>query len=211
MSETSKAKAEPTNHPTLIKTRLDSIAANVGAPSEDEKAQSALEIKEEIMAGLLIISPNQKRFGLLKRDIQNSYLKGQDDYLKTFEDAKRLLSNWKAHQTNNYEKPLPRSDGVAFIQSGDKPDGDKATTTAGKQKKTNSKDESHCYNSECPEEQRAELARNERNMLMNVQAEMDMEDGVSLLNVMLLNRSNGLSDDRLYLDNCYTVTAGKNK
>ena len=48
------------------------------------------------MAGLLISSANQKRFGLLKRDLQNSYLKGQDEYPKTVEDAKRLLSNWKA-------------------------------------------------------------------------------------------------------------------
>jgi len=109
---------------------------NAGAPSEDEK--------DEFMAGLMISSANQKRFGLLKRDLQNTYLKGQDDYPKTFEDIVRLLSNWKALQSNSYVKPPPRSDGVAFIQSGGKPDGEKTTTK--KEKKTNSKGELHCYN-----------------------------------------------------------------
>jgi len=63
------------------------------------------------------------------------------------------------------------------------------------------------------DEQRVELAGNERKMLMNVREEIDKEDGVSLLNVTLLqrkNKRNGLSDDRLYLDNCSTVTAVKN-
>ena len=95
-----------------------------------------------------------------------------------------------------------------------------------KQKKTNSKGESHCFNcgaadhwsSECPhdrmtDEQRAELAAGERKMLMNIGEEIeDGQEGVQLLNVMLLNNgNNGLSDDRLYLDNCSTVTAVKNK
>jgi len=47
------------------------------------------------------------------------------------------------------------------------------------------------------DEQRGQLAGNERKMLMNVQEEMDKQDGVSLLNVILLNRRNGLADDRL--------------
>ena len=60
------------------------------------------------------------------------------------------------------------------------------------------------------DEQRVELAGNERKMLMNVQEE-DKQEGASLLNVMLLNKRNVLSDDRLYLDNCSTVTAMKKK
>ena len=47
------------------------------------------------------------------------------------------------------------------------------------------------------DEQRGQLAGNERKMLMNVQMEMDKQVEVSLLNVILLNRRNGLSDDRL--------------
>jgi len=35
---------------------------------------------------------------------------------------------------------------------------------------------------------------------MNIQEEMEEHDGVNMLNVMLLNRMNGLTDDRLYLD-----------
>ena len=137
---------------------------------------------------------------------------------------KRLLSNWKAPQTNNYVRHHARSDRVAFIQSSGTSDGDKTKAAAVKQNKTNSKGESHCYDcrdndhwsSECPhdkmmDDQRAELAGNKGEMLMNVQREMEEHDEVSLLNVMLLNRKNVLSDDRLYLDNCYTVTAVKNK
>jgi len=110
------------------------------------KDQAELKIREEFMAGLLVSSVNQKRFGLLKRDLQNTYLKGQDDYSKTFEDAKMILSNWKATQTNKYVRPPAQSDGVAFIQSGGKSDGDKTTAVAVKQKKINRKGESHCYN-----------------------------------------------------------------
>ena len=75
--------------------KVEDIRAGTTATSA-EKTKAKLEIKEEFMAGLLISSANQKRFGLLKRDLQNSYLKGQDEYPKTVEDAKRLLSNWKA-------------------------------------------------------------------------------------------------------------------
>ena len=102
-------------------------------------------------------------------------------------------------------KPPPRSNGVAFIQLGGKPDGEKTTTTTTtttttkKEKKTNIKGESHCYNcresdhwsSECPQdkmsdEQRAELAGNKHRMLMNIQEEIDEEDRVSLFNMTLL-------------------------
>lgn len=66
------------------------------------------------------------------------------------------------------------------------------------------------------DEQRAELAADKRKMLMHMEEEIyDQEDVVSLMNVMLLNnkinKRNGLSDDRLYLTNCSTVTAVKNK
>ena len=62
------------------------------AQQQMRKNKAELEIKDEFMAGFVISSANQRRFGLLKRDIQNTY-KGQDDYPKTFEEAKRLLSN----------------------------------------------------------------------------------------------------------------------
>ena len=54
-------------------------------------------------------------------------------------------------------------------------------------------------------------------MLMNVEEEMNDEiEGLRMMSVMMLSsepgvRRNGLSDDRLYLDNCSTVTAVKNK
>ena len=76
--------------------------------------------------------------------------------------------------------------------------------------------------SECPldrmtDEQRAELASGERKMLMNVEEEMEQEEGVNMMSIMLLNKTakplqrNGLSDDRLYLNNYSTVIAVKNK
>jgi hypothetical protein len=69
-------KAAPAHHPQLIKMRLDEIASDPLAPSDNEKTRAESEIKEEFMAGLMISSANQKRFGILKRDLQNSYLKG---------------------------------------------------------------------------------------------------------------------------------------
>ena len=59
-------KAEPAYHPKLVKARLDEIATSAYQPTADEKAQAELEIKEEFIAGLVISSANQKRFGLLK-------------------------------------------------------------------------------------------------------------------------------------------------
>jgi len=143
-------KAEPVSYPKLVQARLDEIAVNIALPSADEKSKTELEIKDEFMAGLVISSANQKRFGILKRDLQNAYLKGQDDYPKTFEEANRLLSNWKAPQTSAFVRPPARSGGVAFIQSGGKAESnpkDKAGKPApAPEKKTNSKGESHCYN-----------------------------------------------------------------
>jgi len=65
--------------------------------------------------------------------------------------------------------------------------------------------------------QRAQLAAGTRKMLMNVEEEMEEEnESVNMMSVMMLSseagvRRNGPSDDRLYLDNCSTVTAMKNK
>ena len=67
--------------------------------------------------------------------------------------------------------------------------------------------------------QRAQLAAGEHKMLMNVEEEMEEQEGVNMMSVMMLSnggsehgvRRNGLSDDRLYLDNRSTVTAVKNK
>ena len=108
-------QAEPANHPKLIKARLEDLMVGTTA-TLGEKTKAELQIKDEFMTGLLISSANQKRFGLLKRDLQNFYLKGQDDYPKTFEEAKRLLSNWKAPQSNAFIRPPSRNDGVTFNQ-----------------------------------------------------------------------------------------------
>ena len=72
-------QTEPSNHPKLIEVSVEDIRAGTTATSA-EKTKAKLEIKEEFMAGLLTSSANQKWFGLLKRDLQNLYLKGQDDY-----------------------------------------------------------------------------------------------------------------------------------
>ena len=80
-------KAKPAYHPQLVKVKCNEITSNTtaGRQTTDVKAQAEQEIKEEFMVGLMISSANRNRFGILKRDLQNSYLKGQDDYPKTFE------------------------------------------------------------------------------------------------------------------------------
>ena len=118
---------------------------------------------------------------------------------------------------------------MAFIQSSNKASSSGSGKSTSAKKKTNSKGESHCFNcgaddhwsSECPhdkmsDEQRSEIADGELKMLMNVEEEMEEEEeGVNMMSVMMFNngnsstgvRRNTLSDDRLYLDNCSTVTA----
>ena len=56
-------KADPAFHPKLAKARLDDIAADADHPTADERSKAELEIKEEIMAGLVISSANQKPLG----------------------------------------------------------------------------------------------------------------------------------------------------
>ena len=69
-------KADPVFHLMMVKARLDDIVANADNPTADERNKAELQIKEEFMTGLVISSANQKRVGLLKRDLQNAYLKG---------------------------------------------------------------------------------------------------------------------------------------
>ena len=96
--------------------------------------------------------------------------------------------------------------------------------------KVNVREDSYYYNCgkeghyalECPHdkitmEQQVELACGECMHLMNVQEEKEgTGDGaytkaVTLMNVMMFNIRTGLDNDRLYLDNCSTVTSIKNK
>ena len=134
-------KAEPAYHPKLIKARAEEITTGP-APTPTDITDAEKQIREEFMAGLLISSANQKHFGILKRDLQNAYLKGQDDYPKTFEEAKRLLGNWKMPLTNTFVRATPRSDGVAFVQAAEEKTFAQAAEVKNqntKQKKTNLK------------------------------------------------------------------------
>ena len=58
-------KAAAAFHPLLIKEKLTGNDTTPGVPTTDELDKAELAIKEELMAGLLISSANQKRFGLL--------------------------------------------------------------------------------------------------------------------------------------------------
>ena len=95
------------------------------------------------------------------------------------------------------------------------------------EKKAKAKGDLHCYNcdkegqyayaclhNKLTAEQRAELAQREQAHLMNVEEEehgKGSHEAVELLSVIMFNGRAGLDDDRLYLENCSTVTAIKNK
>mmetsp|Transcript_1121 Transcript_1121/g.2410 ORF Transcript_1121/g.2410 Transcript_1121/m.2410 type:complete len:630 (-) Transcript_1121:237-2126(-) len=144
--------------------------ADRNAPTREEHTRAARESSEAVQACMLIYGADQQRFGELKADLNNDYLKGNDCYPKTVERARNLLENWERTHPIVRANPrqTPYSAGVAMAQRqvdgggagrgrgagrggrggrgtaakapAKEADGDK------KEKKTNSSGESHCFN-----------------------------------------------------------------
>ena len=67
--------------------------------AESERAR--MESQEAIAASLLVGGANRAKFGELKRSLANEYLKGNDNYPTTMEDARNLLENYEPERKPN--------------------------------------------------------------------------------------------------------------
>jgi hypothetical protein len=214
------------------------MAAQVKAAEE--------ELSEKVKAALLISGADRRHYGGLKDSLANNYLLGSDHYPDTFGKAMGILGNYQMTKVSAPYRASPNNTGVAFLQRGgrggrraghggqagcgdktkvgdDGGDSNNVSTITGKtgesSTKTNSKGESHCFNSggtthwayECPQlsgERQAQLHMN-----LDTQEEgkgQPAENGHQLLHVSL-TQGGDLPDDRAYLDVCLTVRAFKNE
>jgi hypothetical protein len=222
----------------VVPAREVAMAAQVKAAEE--------ESSKKVEAALLISGANRRHYGGLKDLLANNYLLGSDQYPDTFGKTMRILGNYQTTKVSAPYRASPNNTGVAFLQrggrggrgagrggqagrgdkikvgddGGDSNDVSTITKKTGESStKTNSKGESHCFNSggtthwayKCPQlsgEQQAQLHMN-----LDAQEEGEgqpVEDGHQLLHVSL-TQGGDLPDDRAYLDGCLTVMTFKNK
>ena len=81
----------------------------------DELARIKGIIQEKIISMAIIKRSCTKRYKTLKVDLQNSFLKGRDDYPTTIEDALHLLNNYKCEKTTE-SNARSRSAATSFMQ-----------------------------------------------------------------------------------------------
>ena len=78
---------------------------NANCPTTDEKKRSEKESEEAVAASLIIGGGNCAKYGELKRELANDYLKGEDKYLATVEDARNLLQNYEPTSSRPARRP----------------------------------------------------------------------------------------------------------
>ena len=82
----------------------------------DEKKQEAKErCKEQYVAYAFIYKSDNDRYNKLKEELQNDYMKGNNNYPDTLVEAYQMLTNYR--QPNN-KKLGTKSSGVSFAQQG---------------------------------------------------------------------------------------------
>ena len=89
--------------------------------TETQKVNADVITRELSLATLFIMNSNRQRYGQLRQDLENDYLKGHANYPTDMIEARKLLTNYKnlskssGQQSNQYRKQS--NDGVAFAQA----------------------------------------------------------------------------------------------
>jgi hypothetical protein len=83
-----------------------------------ERSLAKSEVKEEFLACAFLLGADQKRYGKLIEDIENSHVQKNDKYPKTLVEAYNLLVHWKQDKNLLGANDTAGSDGVAFANVG---------------------------------------------------------------------------------------------
>jgi len=96
-----------------------------GGYTEVQYQQARERILDKKIAYSLLVRADRNRFGKLIEEVENSYLKGNNDYPTTPMEAYNLLVNYKNYNSNKRGVPDGGLDQVAFMTVGKKlrPDG----------------------------------------------------------------------------------------
>ena len=90
--------------------------------TKKQKDNADVITRELSLATLYIMNSNRQRYGQLKQDLENDYLKGHTNYPSNMIEAQKLLVNYKGSPRNGQQSQRNRqtgsNDGVAFAQTG---------------------------------------------------------------------------------------------
>ena len=93
-------------------------------PSQKENVD--IMTRELSLATLFIMNSNKQRYGQLRQDLENDFLKGHENYPANMVEAQKLLQNYKgltrAHQQQSQTR-RQANDGIAFAQAGNQQSG----------------------------------------------------------------------------------------
>jgi hypothetical protein len=74
-------------------------------------------LNKKVAYGILV-KRDQARYGKLTKEVENKFLKGNNDHPKMPKEANNLLVNYKSYNTNKRTIPLGGLDRVAFVAEG---------------------------------------------------------------------------------------------
>jgi hypothetical protein len=133
--------------PTLLKIELDKQGLTATGASADEMEDATDVAKQQYLAIAFLAGADRAHYGKLLNELENSYLKGRDEYPTTLNAAYNLLVHY-VNGMPSVANPI-NTDGVAFtvITDGENEQGT-TLATDGKRGQKPPKDISHitCYN-----------------------------------------------------------------
>ncbi len=97
-----------------LSDELPAQPARVGYTEAQLRAARARILDKKVAYGILVHA-DRNRYGKLIEEIENDYLKGNDDYPKTPMEAYNLLVNYKNYNNTNKRNHTPGLDQVAFM------------------------------------------------------------------------------------------------
>jgi len=100
-------------HPERIHERLAEIAANIDAPTDDERRQATTYVKQKYLARLFLKNCDGKRYSAMHRDIENDFIRGNDTYPDTLTTAYEYIVNYVQAQRQSRH---PDEGGMSYYQ-----------------------------------------------------------------------------------------------
>jgi len=92
------------------------VYADIEEPSEEDLEEAQKRCKEKFLGYAFIAKADHDRFSKLKEELQNEYLKGQDNYPNSAVEAYHMLTNCKLPSKSTSTS----STGVSFAQGSKK-------------------------------------------------------------------------------------------